>query len=491
MRALPRWFWIVLAVICALRMVAAARVPLTGDESYYWSWSRHLAFGYTDHPPMVAWMIASLSPLGSAPGIVRLPFVLCEAVTSIAIALTALRLSKGETRAAGIAGLAFALIPQVKLATGEALPDGPYVMSWALALWLLARAQERSTPARMALLGVALGGGILSRFFGWALIGGIVGYALMPAHRSLWRRGLWIAFAVAIAMYAPFILWNATHGWENLAFTLHDRQALNGFSMTRLSAISTLRCVIGVAAIWGVGYAVALRPRHALVAWTGLPFPTMLAFLGFFQSVESYWLLGPVVSLCVGVGIAVARLAVGWRATIATIAGVGAACATATALFPALPEGAQRAALVATHEAVKGPLYSTVFVYRPLAADVERLATASKATPVTDREELAGELLYHGVRSVMMGDAPQVDQWVHWEDIRPLAVPVPRRILVVTFAPLERRTPLSAALRRAYRAVRPGPVLAYAFAGRSAQAFFTTWCEGPRADAASIVYRGR
>src|SRR5207253_7639997 len=47
---------IVLALV-ALRLVAAAWTPLTFDEAYYWMWSKHLAPGYYDHPPMVALVI--------------------------------------------------------------------------------------------------------------------------------------------------------------------------------------------------------------------------------------------------------------------------------------------------------------------------------------------------------------------------------------------------------------------------------------------------
>jgi len=36
-----------------LFIAAAARAPLLVDEMYYWDWSRHLAAGYFDHPPMV------------------------------------------------------------------------------------------------------------------------------------------------------------------------------------------------------------------------------------------------------------------------------------------------------------------------------------------------------------------------------------------------------------------------------------------------------
>ena len=43
--------------LVVLRLVAAAWTPLTFDEAYYWMWSKHLAGGYYDHPPMVAVVI--------------------------------------------------------------------------------------------------------------------------------------------------------------------------------------------------------------------------------------------------------------------------------------------------------------------------------------------------------------------------------------------------------------------------------------------------
>src|SRR5437868_15474159 len=46
----------ILALV-ALRLVAAAFTPITFDEAYYWMWSKSLAGGYYDHPPMVAYVI--------------------------------------------------------------------------------------------------------------------------------------------------------------------------------------------------------------------------------------------------------------------------------------------------------------------------------------------------------------------------------------------------------------------------------------------------
>ena len=53
-------------------MVAAA-TPLAPDEAYYWVWSRALAPGYLDHPPMVAgWIWLGTALLGDGALGVRL-----------------------------------------------------------------------------------------------------------------------------------------------------------------------------------------------------------------------------------------------------------------------------------------------------------------------------------------------------------------------------------------------------------------------------------
>ena len=47
----------VVAGAAILRLVMAAFIPLIPDEVYYWEWSRHLAGGYFDHPPAIAWLV--------------------------------------------------------------------------------------------------------------------------------------------------------------------------------------------------------------------------------------------------------------------------------------------------------------------------------------------------------------------------------------------------------------------------------------------------
>src|SRR6266566_4097031 len=67
-----------IAAVIVVRLYVAAATPLSADEAYYWLWSQHLAAGYYDHPPVVAFIIrAGTAVFGDTSlGVRFVPFVL-------------------------------------------------------------------------------------------------------------------------------------------------------------------------------------------------------------------------------------------------------------------------------------------------------------------------------------------------------------------------------------------------------------------------------
>ena len=102
---------ILVTVVAALvRLFFAAWLPLFPDETYYWDWSRHLAGGYFDHPPMIAMLIRAGTLVGGAtPLAVRFFPVIAGAVASFAAVGIARRI--GGDKAARSAAIVFALLP--------------------------------------------------------------------------------------------------------------------------------------------------------------------------------------------------------------------------------------------------------------------------------------------------------------------------------------------------------------------------------------------
>ncbi len=76
---------LLLGALFVLRLAIGTWLELAPDEAVYWSWSRHLAGGYFDHPPLIAWINwLSTRLLGSTQFAIRLPAAIF-AFASVAI----------------------------------------------------------------------------------------------------------------------------------------------------------------------------------------------------------------------------------------------------------------------------------------------------------------------------------------------------------------------------------------------------------------------
>src|SRR6202022_3371921 len=204
----------ILALV-ALRLVAAAWTPLTFDEAYYWMWSKHLAFGYYDHPPAVALvirmgtMIAGCTELG-----VRLVSILLALPMSWAVYRTAAILFGGQ-RVAVTAVILLNVTLMAAVGTLIVTPDAPLLVASSFVLFFLAKVLETGRGAWWLAAGAAVGAALLSKytalFFGPAILIWLVS---VPKLRR-WLLSPWpyLGGLVSLVIFSPVILWNADHHW--------------------------------------------------------------------------------------------------------------------------------------------------------------------------------------------------------------------------------------------------------------------------------------
>ena len=114
------WFGAALAAVVAVtafRLVALwfDRTDLFVDESQYWLWGRNLDLGYYSKPPLIAWVIRSVTEaFGSdAPFFVRLPGAILHGVTALILGAVAARLV--SARAAFWTALTYVTLPMAAL----------------------------------------------------------------------------------------------------------------------------------------------------------------------------------------------------------------------------------------------------------------------------------------------------------------------------------------------------------------------------------------
>jgi 4-amino-4-deoxy-L-arabinose transferase-like glycosyltransferase len=267
--------------LVALRLVASALTPLTFDEAYYWMWSKHLAGGYYDHPPMVAFviragtMIAGDTELG-----VRLVSVLLALPMSFAVWRSAEILFGGLRVAASAVVLLNATL-MAAVGTLIVTPDSPLLVASSFVLFFLAKVLETGRGAWWLAVGAAAGCALLSKytamFFGPAIL---IWLVAVPGLRS-WLRSPWpyLGGLVALALFAPVIQWNAEHQWVSFIKQL-GRARIQDFRPvfiaelvpTQIGFATPLVFVLGAmglhAMAWGRSGAYAARTLVNAMFWT-------------------------------------------------------------------------------------------------------------------------------------------------------------------------------------------------------------------------------
>jgi hypothetical protein len=206
---------VVVFALLVLRLLAAAWTPLTFDEAYYWIWSKHLAGGYYDHPPMVALVIrAGTSIAGDTEFGVRLVSILLALPMSFAVFRSA-ELLFGSMRVAASATILLNVTLMASVGTTIITPDSPLLLAASFVLFFLAKLLETGRGTWWLAVGAAVGFGLLSKytalFFGPAIL---IWLLVVPKQRH-WLLSPWpyLGGIVAAAMFMPVILWNAEHQW--------------------------------------------------------------------------------------------------------------------------------------------------------------------------------------------------------------------------------------------------------------------------------------
>lgn len=477
--------WVVVALVIVVRGIVAFTLPLTGDEAYYWEWSRHLAWGYVDHPPAVAATIALFSIFGQTPGLVRLGFVLCGLIASIAIAGCAIAITD-DRRAGAAAALALALTPLASLAFGSASPDGPYLMFWALALWAGARAFRFDRTLDWIALGAAVAGVLLSRVLGFALLFGLCAYALSPGMRHVWRRGLPLALATTALLFAPCVAWNASHHWVTFLFGLvYRHEETHAFSIARVAQLLAAQAAAYSPGIFIAVLLLALRPRSAFLAWTGVPQLVVVTLLSFFERVEIHWIFGTLVSLSAMLGVAYVQISHRRKIVWSTICVVpGAILVPAILAVTFAPVPIYRIVNRETGAQLRNGGPFEIMTYAMVARDAKELAARHDAVVMTDGYGLSSVMDFDaGITPVVIGYNWQGRESRAWyTDARR-----PRRALFVDKEPLSTRPDIASHLHRACARVTDGGIHPYSFGGTTPRAYYFTWCEGLEPDGIAIL----
>ena len=249
---LGTWCVVVYALNLCVRSVLAAWLPVMGKEAYFWEWSQHLAAGYLDQPPLVAWLIrlGTLCAGDNWLGL-RIVSLVCGSIWPLLLYALALRLFHNPRVAQWTLLLALAL-PLPNAVGVLMLTETPLLCLYLVFLERMSVALEKGRTVDWLLAGGALGLTLLCKLTAVLAVGAIVLFVVTSARRRhwLWRPQPYLALLVAVGILAPFLIWNLEHDWATFRTQFWERHEwalkpvkILEFGVEQLASTSVLLCV--------------------------------------------------------------------------------------------------------------------------------------------------------------------------------------------------------------------------------------------------------
>lgn len=414
---LARWrgaFLIAFAALLILKTIVAAHLSPFGDEAFYWQESRHPAWGYSDLPPLTAWLIwlgeriAGHGVLG-----MRWPFLLLG--SALPWVMVAFGRRAFDPLTGWQAGLLCLVLPLAGTLGVMALPDVPLTLAIALALHALLGAMAHDRRRDWLLLGVALALAWLTHYrAAMAMLAGLLLLLGSPRGRMQWRRGgLWLALAIAALGLVPLLVSNWRQHGAGLAFQLTERNPWHFHADALVQPLEqALACtpVLYVALLWALWRSWRRRGEGApwdVISWSALGFLLPYFLLGLFADdlrFRAHWPLPGYLPLLAALPALTGQAGRGWRWLTTTGAALAALGSLLGLGYLALAASGQRVDVLAANKA-----FPANFVgWRESAATAQALLDRKDAVLVADDFMLAAELEFQldGRRPVYSLDGP-------------------------------------------------------------------------------------
>ncbi|MBZ5502870.1 MAG: glycosyltransferase family 39 protein [Acidobacteriia bacterium] len=205
-----------------LHLLTATRYGIFRDEMYYLACSQHLAWGYVDQPPMIAFIawFARHAFGDSLLGLRLLPAIAGAALVWMAGQLA--REMGGGRLAQGLAALAVISVPVYLIMHHWLTMNAFEPLLWMGCLWCVLRAVNRGKPRYWFWFGTLTGIGLETKYsIAFLVFGVLVGVLLGPERRFLKSGWLWLGMLVAAIIALPNFVWQLQHDFPFLQL-LHN-----------------------------------------------------------------------------------------------------------------------------------------------------------------------------------------------------------------------------------------------------------------------------
>lgn len=231
MRAPFPWRWVALfvAIKLAVSLAFANRYGWHGDELYFLAASHHLDFGYVDFPPIVP-LVAGADQAIAAGSLMALRAAVALGGSAVLVLSALIARELGATSRAQVwAALALLLSP-VFIASNALFHTATFdQLVWAAAILVFARLLRTQDHRLWLVIGVIVGLGFETKLTITALpVAMLLGLLLSKRGSMLLSPWPWVGAAIALLIFLPNLVWQATHDWISFAYVVSHRGHTDG-----------------------------------------------------------------------------------------------------------------------------------------------------------------------------------------------------------------------------------------------------------------------
>jgi 4-amino-4-deoxy-L-arabinose transferase-like glycosyltransferase len=218
---------VALALILAFlvfRIILAATLDFTVDESYTIAIARDLSLSFYDHPPLHYWIVHAFVLIFGESHLARLPFVFLFSASTWLLFLLTRQLFSAEAGVWAVLSLNLSIFFTISPGSWI-VPDGPLLFCLLAAAFTVAQSQfpsnDAPSPWRTWLLaGLWIGLAGLSKYHAILFaLGLLIFFATLPKRRLvLLHPAPWAGAFLVLIIVSPVLVWNAQHNWISFAY---------------------------------------------------------------------------------------------------------------------------------------------------------------------------------------------------------------------------------------------------------------------------------
>ena len=212
-------FGIFLFIFLIINLLQSYNTALFEDEAYYWVWSKDLAFGYFDHPPLVALWIKISSFFFD--GELGVRFFSTISFTLMLIFIWLLIDIKEKWNYVWLFFLLIVSVVFLNVYGFITTPDTPLLLFVAVFLYFYKQFLKNDNWTNTLLLGFSMAALLYSKYHGVL----IILFTLLSNIHLLKNKKFWVAGFFGALLFIPHLYWQYANDFPSFRYHLIERGA--------------------------------------------------------------------------------------------------------------------------------------------------------------------------------------------------------------------------------------------------------------------------